>query len=42
MTKRVIYRDSETGRITTKEAAEQSPATTEREVVKVPTPKKKK
>lgn len=42
MAKRVIYRDSESGRLTTKEKAERSPATTEKEVVKVPMPRKKK
>lgn len=41
MASKVIYRSSETGRIITKEKAERSPAKSEREVVKVPTPKKK-
>lgn len=41
MQKRTIYRDSETGQITTRQHATQNPKTTERERVNVPTPKKK-
>ena len=41
MTKKTIYRDSDTGRITTKEYADKHKSTTEKERVNVPTPKKK-
>ncbi|WP_262898084.1 hypothetical protein [Fibrella forsythiae] len=41
MSKRIIYRDSESGKLTTREYATQHPKTTERERVNVPTPKKK-
>jgi len=39
--KKVIYRNSKTGEITTREYAERHPATTEREHVTVKKPKKK-
>ena len=42
MNKKTIYRDSETGRLTTREYATQHPKTTERERVNAPTPSKKK
>lgn len=41
MTKKTIYRDSDTGRLTTKEYATSHPKTTEKERVNVPTPSKK-
>ncbi|MCX7168919.1 MAG: hypothetical protein NTY41_01145 [Proteobacteria bacterium] len=37
-TARTIYRDSETGKITTQRYAEKHPATTEKERVRVPPP----
>lgn len=39
--KKTIYRDSETGQITTKQYADKHPKTTEKERVKVTPPKKK-
>ena len=41
MSKRVIYRDSETGQLTTREYADRHPKTTEKERVNVPAQKKK-
>jgi len=38
--KKVIYRDSKTGQITTQRYADRHPATTERQHVTVPTKKK--
>ncbi len=40
-TKKTIYRESDTGRLTTKEYAEKHPKTTEKERVNVPPTKKK-
>lgn len=37
-TTRTLYRDSETGRITTQQYADRHPKTTEKERVKVPSP----
>ncbi len=42
MTKRIIYRDSETGQLTTQGYAAKHPKTTEREKVNVPSPKRGK
>jgi hypothetical protein len=42
MSKKTIYRDSDTGRITTKEYAEKHPKTTQRERVNIPSPSRKK
>ncbi|RYE14107.1 MAG: multidrug transporter [Rickettsiales bacterium] len=39
MAKKVIYRDSDSGRLTTKKYAESHPKTTEKERVNVPTKK---
>jgi hypothetical protein len=39
MEKKVIYRDSKTGQITTQQYAQRHPATTERQHVYVPAPK---
>jgi hypothetical protein len=41
MAKKVVYRSSESGQFITKEKAGKNPAKTEREVVRVPAPKKK-